>query len=111
MGTTADSWTVAGALNVSGAATLSSTLAVAGASTLTGAVTCSSTLTVDGASTQTGDVAMAAALNVGSIQESTYDWMYVGGSKGPKMLGAEWYDWGTNVYRACYLKNGTFTVT
>lgn len=54
----------AGNMTLTGAATLSSTLAVAGATTLTGAATLSSTLSVAGATTLTGAATLGSSLVV-----------------------------------------------
>lgn len=72
MGTTADSWTIGGALVATGAQTFTgatscaSTLAVTGASTLTGAVSCMSTLYASSDCDFDGALSLAGAATLDS---------------------------------------------
>jgi len=91
MGKTADSWTVEGALSVTGA------------QTLTGATTCSSTLYANGPCTFPGSV-LCGTQNSNYLANYAF---FLVDSDGFKVSGMKWIDQNTGAYKTVYVHNGS----
>ncbi len=101
MGTTSDSWSVGGALAVTG------TTEFTGAQTFTGAAAFSSTVDVTGTATFDGAVTAGDSTAALAMDETDYSWFYCDGTNRPAFNSIQLYDWGTGAMANVYLENGT----